>query len=481
VEALAADFVSIFWPVLYLAQIRFVVGSDRRYQLFLGGRGTGKTWALMLKALFLALLNPNCPGAVFGRTVKEIEHKLRPMFFQHVETFRRATGINLVVHHNKGDQTTTLITGGLIYWLSYGREDALANDRGYDLAWAVMDEIEHSQVNAAYAFGVVNFAIRHPLARVQQLAVATTPDGLRGVTADFVKAQRNNSPDHYVCRSTVYDNPYTSEDEKAKLKASCSKRLWKQEGLGVVLMPSGVVFAEYDETAHLIPWKWDPRLPYVMGIDWGTSNAYWMQAQVLPDEMRIGDRVLPAGSWVVARERKVEDVSRAQWRRMVEEAVDEAGGPPACMVGDRAVKKENGWLRGAFAAMTEYGIKTCDSRDEQSVIHGVEAVRSMLDPADGTAPRLYLSQELDPTLSIDGRGLRGALINYRYVRRRTDDGDLVTTNKPNKDDINDHQVDGLRMAVIKTAKVAELHGGDVLPFLQRHSNMDLDQRRRRAA
>ena len=474
-DRLLADFVSIFWPLVYAAQVAFVCGSERRHQLFLGGRGTGKTWALMLKALYLALINPACPGAVFGRTQKEITHKLFPMFLAHCETFRRATGVNLVRNHNKGDQTTTLINGSVIFWLSYGREDALASDRGYDLAWAVMDEIEHSQVDSSYAFGVVNFAIRHPLAKVQQLAVATTPDGLRGVTSEFLKAQRSGSADHFVCTATINDNPYTSEEEKAKLKASCSRRLWKQEGLGIVLMPTGVVFSEYDEATHLIPWKWDPRLPYVVGIDWGTSHAYWCLIQVCSERYHRGRLELPAGSWVVAREQKVEDVSRVQFRGLIERAIRAVGYAPSCMVADRAVKGENMWLRGAFAEMCEYGVKTCSSSEEQDVLAGVEAVRSMLDPEEGL-PTLYFSRELDPTLSIEGRCLRGAMINYRYEKRRTPDGELVVTNRPSKDNINDHQVDGLRMPIVMTAKIPQLHGGDVLPFVQRHRIVGITRR-----
>lgn len=452
---LQVDWTKVFWAKPYPQQERFVFGSARRRQLFLGGRGTGKTWALMLKVLFLALRNHGRVGAVFGRTQKEIELKLLRYFLEHCATFQRVTGIRLVRSHNAKFGVTTLFNGSQIFWLTYGREDALANARGYDLAWAVMDEVDHAHVEGVYAMGVIDFAVRgdHP---ELQLAVATTPDGLRGVTGHFLQLQRDRDPNVFVSHATVYDNPFKSEREIEILKAGCSNALWKQEGLGYVLTPSNVVFGEYDEARHVVPWRWKRDLPYVLCIDWGTSHAYWCMVQVTPD-----------GRWIVAREQKVEGVSRIQFRELVKAAVEDIGYPPSGVANDRAVRSEKLWARGYFGSVAEFGVKSCDSTQEQSIPFGVEAIRSMMDPVD-EEPKLLFSDTLSPTLRKDGRGLRGALINYRFAMRMDPDGSKVQTNQPLKDDINDHPIDALRYGVVMFAKQRKLHGGRILPFARAH-------------
>lgn len=447
-----------------------VTGSSRLNQLFLGARGTGKTHCLALKGLFLGCRNPGrkredgswqyTPGAFLGRTMREVDDKIEPEFQEHVRRFKDSTGINLVAWYNKKHQRYTLVNGAQIYKLSYGRADALRKVRGYTLGWALVDEIEHAEVDSHTTFVIVGATLRHALATEPVLGLFTTPAGLRGVTAHFAKMLRSGDPEYYAQTATVYDNPYVDERFRERLRRGCSPRQWAEEGLGKILRPSEVIYGDYSPQRHVIPWEWDRNLPYIIAVDWGEGQAYFCSIQIQRD-----------GRWVVAREKKMEDGSRPRFRDMILREVRTLGYPPWMFAADRAVRSENNWLRGTFGDVCQHGIQTLEKRDHYKRSWGIGAVSYMLAP-DMPSPRLYFSSELSGHLEMAGRGIRGSMLNYRYQRRRLDTGERVITNRPEENTPNTHPCDALRYAVGCSAWMPELHGGEVLPFALAHSIKD---------
>ncbi len=458
-----------WWDIFdcYPAQAAFVNASSRVNQIFLGGRGTGKTYALCLKALYLALRNGgrmvagsvhHTPGALMGRTAKEIDDKLEPIFLGHVAKFKQATGINLIKGYSGKHSRYTLVNGAQIYKISYGRADSLRKARGYTFAWACVDEIEHAEVYSKSAFEVISACLRHPYAQEQVFAIATTPDGLRGVTAHFAKMIRREHPDYYAQTATVFDNPFVDDVFRDRLRDGCSARMWKQEGLGQILRPSEVVFTAYDTTRHLVDMEWEDGWPIVVGIDWGESHGYVCSIQV---DARTG-------TWYVMSEFKMEDGSRPEFRRIVSKMIASLPRDPYMIAADRAVRSENNWLRGTYSDKTEGGVRTVKSRDMQRVSWGVGAMSFMLDPGAGRSPRLYFSTGLSQSLERAGRGIRGAMINYRYRRQRGHDGEYTVTNVPESNTPNTHPVDALRYAVTCGAFDEFLHGGAPLSYAVVH-------------
>lgn len=457
------DFEAIFWgDVDYPEQKDFVFGSDSRYQLFLGGRGCGKTWALMLKALWLAILNPGLEGAVFGRTLtKDIATKLWKNFAAHMATFKRATGITLLQSHDKASWTTTLRNGSVIHWLSYGRIDQLEQSRGGDYAWAVMDESENSQVDPGYAMETIDDAIRAPGAIAQILAVATTPNGLRGAVGKFVRAQSRGDEDYFTVHATSYNNPHVDPEQIAKRERGRSTRQAAQELRAVVLRPANVVLREFTKGRHFKPYTVVEGRLWVVGIDWGTTKGHMVAAQVTDK-----------GVWWVFDEKRTDNMTRPQFRQAVNEFIEKnwkrIGSPPHFIGADRAVKSENDWLRGRYAAHCTGGIGLCDSREEQKVLTGVGYMQYMLDPADKSGVRLFFSDELTQTLDPDTSGIIGGVMQYRY-REIMVDGVKQVTNSPLKDMVNDDPVDSLRYPITMSRLIPELHGGDVLPCVRADS------------
>lgn len=460
---LAINFIALFWTLPYLKQQKFVYKSGRRYQLFLAGRGAGKTYALIVKAIFLALMNPECPGAVFGRTLKnDIKLKLYPMFQQIVAHIFHVTGIQIVESFDSAAWVTTLINGAQIYWLPYGKLDQLEKNRGLDLAWAVLDEIEHAQVDPAYAFDVIDDAVRNPRARILQIAIGTTPKGLRGCVARFLKETTAKNPDFFVITATSYDNPHLNHSEIKKRERARSKRMVDQEIYAVVLRPANVVFREFSKKTHLCRWK--PRgflargSIWGVGVDWGTTKGHVVFVEMQSD-----------GTWIVFDEIRFDSVSRPDFRDQLHKRclmwMKELGCGPFIMGTDRAILDENDLLRQRWwKQKPRGGIHSCGSTTEQEVLRGVGYIQYMLQPGDGSRPKLFFADRLTPALDTETRGLLGAMANYRYLER-TIDGTRVTTNEPLKDEINDDQIDALRYLVVVSRKTKQCHGGKVLGCL----------------
>ncbi|MCB9610527.1 MAG: hypothetical protein H6716_28315 [Polyangiaceae bacterium] len=459
----------------HLQQERFIFAPHRpwgcpRYQGDSGGRGLGKSYALSRKAQVLALLNappdPALPlwGALFGRTMKEVHHKLLPVIYQDAAEIREETGLDLMPRLNKEDQTLHWPNGSAAYILSYEDPKELNKARGYTLGWAIIDEADqHTTVSTDQVLAVVNFAVRDPRAAHQCICWASSANGLRGFHRLHHEAWQRKDRNFWLVGGTIFDNPYFDPVQVELMRSGTSKRLWLQEGLGVCLTPRNVVFGEYLDRTHVKPYdivtQIDGDTKLVIFIDWGTSHAYVGAAHVNLN-----------GRWVVFAERKEVDTTYPRFRRIVQEFVAECvertgGRPPYLMACDGAVRSETLWLKNTYQAMCEGGVWSLPKDWEQRLDWGLALISSMLDPADGTRPRLYLSAELNASTDDAVMGLRGAFLTYTYATFRTEVGEVVLTNTPSKRNNADHPIDALRYAICCSAFDADLHGGKTLPYL----------------
>ena len=449
---------------VHQAQADFICGSSRRNQLFLGGRGAGKTHALVLKALFLALSNPCCDGVIAGRTFKESGTRLKRYWDKAVDKWEAATGERLVHSHSKSLQRTRLVNDSYVWFKGYDQVDKI---RGDDIAWIVLDELEFSSADPRYVWDVLNPSVRQPGAKLLQVACSTTPNGVGGISGHFYRQQQiqrrpgehtaaevRNASRYYVVRAKMMDNPWLLPEVKEQIAGSVSGRMYKQEVLGMILSPDDAVFSEFSFEKHVIDWRWQKKLPYIFGIDWGTSHAYYCAIQIV-DRPGFG---VPVGSWVVARELKAEHTSYGEFRRKIVDFAEAVGRKPRAAAADRALKTENAWFRARFGV----DCFTLQRKNEQDVINGVELVRYMLDPHEDK-PRLYFSRQGLSTdvVNEEGRGILGSLVNYQYAKDRFG----VLTNVPLKDNICDHPCDALRYACVSTRMFSEFHGGQPLPYV----------------
>jgi hypothetical protein len=450
-------------------QARFIVGSTRRNQLFIGGRGAGKTAVLMLSLLVLAMTNDGCRHYACGRTYKDAGTQLFEYFMEWVAKYTAATGHDPVVSHDKSLQRLRLSNGAQVWFVGYDRVDKL---RGKEAAVFAFDEIEFSAANPNYVWNVIGPGCRQPGAQVYRMMAATTPNGIGHIAGRFLRHQQaetdprsdedamRRARTYFVTHATMYDNPWLSDEVKDEIEAGVSGRMRLQEVEGRILSSSDAVFSEWSNDRHVIAWEWHKDLPYVIAIDWGTSHAYHGVWQVV-DRPGIRDkdgRPLAPGTWILAAEEKLEGTSYQEHLGRILEFVRKAGRKPKVCGADRAIPKQNSRLRAALGVPVLSNV----DKNEQDVINGVEMLRFMLDPANEDAPRLVVSDQISQdVISEEGRGFVGSVVNYGYQRDRTTG---LLTNRPLKDNLNDHPLDATRYILIPTRLHADLHGGAPCPF-----------------
>jgi len=470
---------------LHEKQRRFVF-SKRRNALYCGGIGSGKSWALINALLRASFLSP--PGVtvgIFGRTGPDLTNVLLPVFHAQLEIFKDKTGIDPIKSVNKSERRYRMAWGSDFLARPYDRIDTI---RGLTLGAAGVDEIDVARVSADEAFSVISGRVRDPRAHHKRLFLCTTPNGLQGACALWVRQAAKErelsklsdlkgcddgrcgvcqmcellaAKDFYTVHSTLYDNPYLDEATKRQMRAGCSKRQALQEIYGQILRPLEVVFAEYSEEkdGHLIDHTWNPSLPYALGIDWGTTHGYFCAVQFNPKD----------GTWIVADEKVLNDVSRQDMRSSISSFIESRGRAPYWIGADRAVPDENKWARMTYQ---DTFVRTCRTKAAQSIISGVEALRYMLSPYDAESqkempPRLYFARSLrsDPTTE-KGRGIRDSLKFYSYEKIM---GQVTNTPSRSPIDPNKHAIDALRYLIFTSRREPYMHGGGTLPWFETHA------------
>lgn len=432
------DIAEIFRP--YRKQAEFLVAPHRN-RFFLAGRGAGKSWTLTLDALMQALINPGCPGALLGRTERDLKKNLLPFLRTHLQTLQDATGFNWIRRYSVDDSAIYLHNGSTIYWQGYERVDKL---RGQNLAWVAADEICWSEADELTVYETLISCIRVPCPR-PSFAVASSPNGLRGVTKLFRDKQAAEHPDFFVARSTSYDNPYLDRHVVDSWRAAMSVRRYEQEILALALRPMSAIYPEFREARHVMPWS--PRhhseCRWVIGVDWGLNRAIALAIQVTPD-----------GRWIVCDELVRQPESRGHFRLDLQRWIEHTcGGVPFLISADRAVPEENVWLRQLYSPRKAI-VLSLSSKADQYVRSGIAMVQDMLAPTSGD-PKLMFAAGLPKTYNGNVAGIVPSMAAYRYMCDREGN----PTDIPAKDNVHDHAVDALRYAVVAGARFKELHGG----------------------
>lgn len=441
----------------YDRQARFIFGTSL-FSLFLGGVGSGKSHALCCWVLARALRNPGSTGALLGRTQIDLATVLLPCLFDRLEEMQAQSGVNWIVDYDKGEARLRLLGGSSIWFRPFNR---IAKLRGLTLTFAGVDEVEWSEAEPEEIWSVLSGRLRGQ-GPCPGLGFATSPNGLRGITKRFVEAQRRYMDAkaaadlggmatwgrYQVTSATSFDNPYLPPHFFDSLK-SMSARRYQQEVEGRVLRPLHTVLSL--DTRHMIDWRWQAHadLPRAYGVDWGTQDHH----------VAVMVQACPDGRWVVADELVADGLPRGQFQERLQGWIRGHGrADPVAICADRAVPVENQELARAFRKTSIYWM---ESRDDQQVSRGIEAIRDMMDPHE-SAPLLLFARSLRQTFDGPTAPIVPALRGYCYHL----DTDGQPTSRPKKDNVHDHAVDCLRYVVVGASRHPALSGGrsKVVPF-----------------
>lgn len=233
--------------------------------------GSGKSYALIYQALFLAGLNPGLPGLLGAPTYP----MLRDATLRTLADVLNAEGIEY--DHHRTENIIHLPTAPF-----YGAEilcrslDDYERLRGTNLAWFGIDELTYCP---PAAWTRLEGRLRHPKANRRCGMAAWTPKGFDWVYEAFISEPRKGyratlaSPreNRHVTETGMYD----------ALQAGYDERLYRQEVLGEYLsLTSGTAYYSFDRRTNVRDVQYDHRLPLSWSLDFNINPMCSVIAQV---------------------------------------------------------------------------------------------------------------------------------------------------------------------------------------------------------
>lgn len=214
-------------------QMAFIT-TDKKYSLFCGGLGSGKSFALCCW-IIIQSQKPGL-GLICNNTYRQLNDSTLSTLFNLLESLN----IPYTYSSQKGYLT---INGNLIHTRSMDHYDSL---RGSEYAWCAADECAFYK---KAAWQVMLGRIRDKRGSLQ-IKGASTPNGFNFLYEDFVlKATKN----HFMQNASSYDNPYLSREYIESLEGQYDEKLLEQELHGKMInLTSGQVYYAFDRNVHLI-------------------------------------------------------------------------------------------------------------------------------------------------------------------------------------------------------------------------------------
>jgi hypothetical protein len=402
-------------------------GSEARWTAFLGGWGSGKTWLGARAFLRNVLANPrgvdSLLAAPFWSTVKRTT----------LREFRSVVPRGMITDESRGERYIEVI-GRRVYYGSADRPETLD---GPTVGAIWIDEARYVKRRG---WEVILSRLRAKKARARRGLITSTPGG------EWLEEEFNTGrPERAAFHASTRENARNVGDDYVRnLEASLSKRAARVFIDGQFGLLEGAVY-EFEKSWHLIPWKYDPRLPVVVVWDFGYIRPAVLFLQPIPHGTvlppaagTVPTRRAPFGSWVIFDELVPENVStealaaQAKQRgyRVEKLVCDPAGDGTQTATGlsDVAILRQAGFANIRF---------TTDPR-WRHIPTGVRLVEGLLRNTLNET-RLYVAAHLDKPKAK--RGVVKDFLGYHYPEAK--EGRAVK-DQPQKDGVHDHTMDAIR-------------------------------------
>lgn len=255
------------------AQEDFVRG-DEKFSAYIGGLGSGKTWAGIARGLKFAL-QPKPPGvyhAPHGIIAAVSYPALRDVIIPKLQEVMHITGLAEWERDYKSSEKQLVLpkSGAIIRLRSLDRPDNII--RGPEYTWAFIDEGRNVTLND---WKLLNGRLRQPGYK-RGAWVASTPNGFDWMYHVFHPQgdhHESEYPDAAWYNAAMRENIHLDEDYLQMMEQSYSGRFYEQEVLGkFVGIVEGGVFPEWNPLTHLIPLEYRPELPLYSFWDFGIGD-----------------------------------------------------------------------------------------------------------------------------------------------------------------------------------------------------------------
>jgi PBSX family phage terminase large subunit len=233
--------------ILTPTQMKFFKCQDR-FSAFIGGIGSGKTYAGCFKDLFSARV-PGSLGLITAPTYPMLRDAT-------LRTFMELAG-DAVLSFNKAEMTLTIRGGGEVLFRSADNPDRL---RGPNLDWAHIDE------GAMCPPGTWEIVIGRLRAngKAGPCWITTTPNGRNWLY------QRREQFTTFKARTK--DNPFLAPEFVLSLEKSYSGEFAKQELEGEFVSLEGMVYKMFSESVHILDREDGEFTSWFLAMDEGYTN-----------------------------------------------------------------------------------------------------------------------------------------------------------------------------------------------------------------
>ncbi|MGA2191753.1 MAG: phage terminase large subunit [Nitrospirota bacterium] len=346
--------------------------SRSKFKAYIGGYGSGKTYAGCHEAIRLSVINRGLTGMMLAPTYRMLNDATLPALR---EILDRA---DIKYNYRASDERMLMPWGSKIIFRSAENPDRL---RGPNLAWVGIDE---GALITKAAWDVAISRVRHPDAKRRCAFITTTPEGFNWLYDEFVDKRRRG---YRAVYAPTTENFYLPEEYAQDLAAAYDPVMARQYLMGEFVNPAAGRVYRFDRNKHVRDdIAYDPALPLKLAIDFNVDPLHAAAVQVKDGDVHVVDEiVIPAsGTYDLCREARARygDVSIIAYPDPTGRARKTAGTPEA---------------PSDFAILMAHGFEVRARTSSPFVKDRINAVNRRLIDGSGR-PGLYVSGKCRETI-----------------------------------------------------------------------------------
>lgn len=249
-------------------QQKFHADLKTRFAMISGGLGSGKSFALMMKALQLSAVNQDMPGGLLCPTIKEFKRDMLPLFRETCDRYVQGW------RYHKTDLYFQFPWSTAPLYIFTAEADI----KGPNLAYALINE--YSSMEWARIQQLIN-RVRVKGAKLSQIAMAGTPDDEYLWLEEFIEKQTKASNLNLIEVAT-YQNKHTAEGYVQLLKDTLDEKSYQLFVEGKRIRLTGDLFYyAYEPKVNDYPVEYDPELAVYANLDFNVGNMSTTLAHVV--------------------------------------------------------------------------------------------------------------------------------------------------------------------------------------------------------
>jgi PBSX family phage terminase large subunit len=244
-------------------QLEFILKSTAKWNLAHGSVRTGKTVGTLFRFMQAAYECPDSQIFMIGHTIETIYQNCVRLLLEspQLACFKPFCtyfpGKKQLAFHDK-----------MISLLSAKDEGAISAIQGKTMSVVYCDEMAlypesiidmiDTRLSNPYSIGFASMNPSHPDHKLKQ----------------WIDKAENGDKNYYALHFTLDDNPFVSEDYKARIRDSLSGVFYKRNYLGLWCLAEGAIYDFFERDIHTVERPPTAAEYFIVGIDYGTVNAF---------------------------------------------------------------------------------------------------------------------------------------------------------------------------------------------------------------